>query len=348
MKVKSAREIRNILRSEPFSIWYRRFNELREELRANRIRREELLAKINMVAYAAEATHQAADEKVYEAGEYEDLSARAHAEFAEIENESFEALGEFEAQRLHATEVWGQFGRLENDLEEHRQRAADLRARVEGVRQAGRADADAEATRLEVRLKDAEEALRRLNQEVEDSRARVLEASARRDRMWGDVEVTWSRAFRANVARAEYRYQAKRVQAETEALFAKAAQERKHAEELMQEVRGIEELIASLDTQYEEHLERGRTAFECTLERDFLYWPSDDDVKTVYCVALIDEPIHFNIQVVALQIYRVERSRGVDFIEPLPEQEAVDDDPRLHAFFREGRARHAGPEPVTA
>ena len=56
------------------------------------------------------------------------------------------------------------------------------------------------------------------------------------------------------------------------------------------------------------------------------------------CVPLIDEQSHFNIQIKALKVYQIERDKGLDFIEPVPDEELNDDDPRLNSFFLEGRA----------
>ena len=48
-----------------------------------------------------------------------------------------------------------------------------------------------------------------------------------------------------------------------------------------------------------------------------------------FCVPLIDEDFHFNIQLSALHIYQVERARGLDFIEPVVGEDVrVREDPR--------------------
>ena len=105
--------------------------------------------------------------------------------------------------------------------------------------------------------------------------------------------------------------------------------------------------IADLEREYDALLAEGRRSFDSTLINEFLYWPHADDVKAALAVPLIDERNHFNIQVAALQVYRLERSRGLEFFEPvLDDGESQSDtqgqdDPRLETFFLEGRPRTA-------
>ena len=47
---------------------------------------------------------------------------------------------------------------------------------------------------------------------------------------------------------------------------------------------------------------------------------------------------HFNIQIHAKKVYLISQEKGLDFIEPLPEEEMGEEDPRLESFFKEGRA----------
>jgi hypothetical protein len=61
-------------------------------------------------------------------------------------------------------------------------------------------------------------------------------------------------------------------------------------------------------------------------------------VHAALCIPLIDEQSHFNIQIKALKVYQIERDKGLDFIEPVPDEELNDEDPRLSSFFIEGRA----------
>ena len=76
----------------------------------------------------------------------------------------------------------------------------------------------------------------------------------------------------------------------------------------------------------------------CSIISDFLFWAHETDVHAAVCVPLIDEFEHFNIQIHAKKVYLISQEKGLDFIEPLPEEEMGEEDPRLESFFKEGRA----------
>lgn len=337
MKAKRIREISECVKSSAFDAWYVRYNELRKERTLLQEEREDALALAAVAAFKAESTLRCADETLFRAGECEDRSARAHAEFAEIENDSFETLSTFEMQRQKTSESWAELDRAEKRLEDHRQDTSDTRAELEAAKKGTTAEARLEAERLEQRLKDLEAEVSTLAAEVEEVERRLEEDKGQKDTIWHEVEDTWSASFRANMARTEYSFQARRTRTDAETLFARAAGERRQADELSEAARKMLEKLSDLEEELPKHMIRAEEQFECVLVDEFMYWPLHDSVRTAVCVPLIDEREHFNLQVTALQSYKVERARGLEFLEPVPDALEEDTDPRLHAFFAEGR-----------
>ena len=105
----------------------------------------------------------------------------------------------------------------------------------------------------------------------------------------------------------------------------------KAAQEAVNRIRELEAAMAA-------HLEQGRVLFGCAIIADFLYWPRQEDVRAAFCVPLIVEREHLNIEVMPLSVYHIDHVRGLDFLEPVPEAADMSDaDPRLEAFFATGR-----------
>jgi hypothetical protein len=99
----------------------------------------------------------------------------------------------------------------------------------------------------------------------------------------------------------------------------------------------LDEKVSSSKADMIRHLDHARKTFDCTVVDEFLFWPHVDDVQAALCVPLVDEQSHFNIQIKALKVYQIERDKGLDFIEPVTEEDLGDEDPRLESFFNEGR-----------
>jgi hypothetical protein len=346
MKPIGLHDLRDLVRSESLQRWYTRYAELQAEVANARERRDDLLAQSSLLGFKADQTQHIADELLFRAGECEELAAGASSECAQIENTSFEVLSAFERQRTRASVTWGELGRYEARIEEARAKASEVRARLDAARRMATREAEAEAQRLRVRLQVLELLTAQLGSELAD-REKVLSAEEqRKDQLWTEEEATWSAAFRALLARAEYDYQARRVRARAEKLFGQTNEERQRVEKLAGEAEAQGQRIAQLQTEIAQHLQRGRREFECVLIEEFLYWPREDDGQTAFCVPLVAETQHFNVQVAPMQIYEVERNRGLAFISPVPEDaDRNDDDPRLAVFFGKGpEAAVAEPE----
>lgn len=337
MKARSASSVRELLGSAELSGWFRRYQDLRQAIEAARVRRGDLLGQAYMVRYRAELTQQDGDQRLFAGGECEDLAARSHAEAAEIENNSFESLSAYELQRQRAIDVLSECDGLEKLVEDERQVASDLRARLDAARKSQTPEGRSEAQRLEMRLEEIELRVGEYARREREAALRRQREEARKQELWLDVEAAWSASFRASMARGEFAFEGRRVRAESEALFQRAAAERQRVAELEADAERVRRRVAELEEAYDGLLEEGRRAFDCVLINEFLYWPDADDVKAVLCVPLVDDLDQLNIQIHALQLYRLERGRGLEYVEPVPEHDprAGDggDDPRLAAFF---------------
>lgn len=320
MKAKTVQEVRKLLRSDEFIDWRDRYLKRRGDLENAHAR------------FSDQLLHT-----VWRAGEYEDLSARAHTEFIELDDD-FEALSAFEVQRQRTSDLWIELHKAEKVLEDHRQAASELRQKIE-VRRKGRrmtANVD-EFQRRESELGDLESVIENAAREAENTKAQFDEAVKDRDRRWVEVEIEWTQAFRANMARAEYIYAARRERAKSELAPKDQAGAQEKAEpsvddeEINAEVDEIEQDLAALILEAEQK-------FGCILIVEFLYWPQQDDVRAAICVPLIHERDHLNLQITPSQVYEVERAKGIEFIAPVPEEDEDNDDPRLEAFFLKNRA----------
>ena len=331
MKAKWVHEIESLVRSVEFSEWYQEFIELSNGLKKVKLAREDLLAQASMMNARADFGQQCADEKLFGAGECEDSGAAAHAEFAEIENSSFEALSAYEVQRQKASDTWMELDRYEASIEDMRQEASELIAKIDAAKNKDEGESPDE---LSAALERIEAAIEARSQDVEDVRQRYERDTQRKLDLWGEVEASWSKAFKANLGRSEYAYQSRRLRGEAEAQFVRAAQERNRVEELEVEARSLDGKITEYKEEIAMHMKEGRTRFECTVVEEFLYWPKQGEVRIVLCVPLVDDRDYLNIQVQALSIYQLDRAKGLDFIEPVAESsETTGEDPRLQAFF---------------
>jgi hypothetical protein len=332
MKAKWVHEIEGLVRSPEFGEWYQEFIELTNGFKKVKLAREDLLAQASMMHARADFGQQCADEKLFAAGECEDSGAAAHAEFAEIENNSFEALSAYEVQRQKASDTWMELDRHDASIEDMRQEASELIAGIEAGKKQG--DGDSGSAALGDRLERIEAAIEARSQDVEEVRTRYDRDTQRKLDLWDEVEASWSRAFQANLGRSEYAYQSRRLRGEAEAQFVRAAQERKRVDELEVEAHQLDGKLVEYKDEIGMHIKEGRSRFECTIVEEFLYWPKQSEVRMVLCVPLVDDRDYLNIQVQALSIYQLDRAKGLDFIEPVAEStETAGEDPRLTAFF---------------
>ena len=335
MKAKWIHEIESMVRSSEFGEWYQEYIELSNGLKKVRLAREDLLAQASMLHARAEFGQQCADEKLFSAGECEDSGAAAYAEFAEIENNSFEALSAYEVQRQKASDTWMELDRHEAFIEDMRQEASELIAGIEAAKKKNEDESGGgNAAKLLTELQRVEGEIETRSQEVEEVKGRYERDTQRKLDLWGEVEAAWSSAFRANLARSEYAYQSRRLRGEAEERFFKSSDERHRVDNLRAEARQLESKFGEYQEEIGMHRKEARSRFDCSVVEEFLYWPKQGEVRTVLCVPLVDDRHYLNIQVQALGIYQLDRAKGLDFIEPVAgSTEMAGEDPRLTAFF---------------
>lgn len=312
LETKQVHEIRRMLASPEFTVWHREYCRLKDELRAAREKHPDRLVHM-----------------VLRAGEFEGRAAQAQSDFTALDG-SFDQLGEFELQRQKTSTAWVEHQRAEHTLTEQRQVASELRIMLQASRkQDGSATVVAEQDKLAGQLAETEKAILQLDAEVQRLKRRLDEATARRDELWKGVQQTWLEAFRANMERIENDFLGKRARAEIGRLSANQTTGGGGSAD------SLEPEIAQVESALEAHIGAGRKEFDCVLIAEFMYWPHQEDVRAALCVPLVGERDQLNLQVEPLKVYRVARDRGLQFIEPLPEDYEADksDDERLARFF---------------
>lgn len=319
MKAKSITEIRATLADSDFQAWFTRRDELRKSLETARVEFDEVDTQYETTRYRYQYIQRKAEKLVFDAGECIDQSARAQADFASVENDSFQLLSDFENQSQLLQDAVIERDQIEKALEGDRLESS-------GIGGSGGQDKDLSSS-IGANAKELQGA----NELVERRQTELNSA-------WVKVEGTWERSFTSNMARSEFSYQARRLHRQAELAFRESKELKSSMQYLGEKRERLGESQASLSKELEEHQRNGAEKFACSIISDFLFWAHETDVHAAVCVPLIDEFEHFNIQIHAKKVYLISQEKGLDFIEPLPEEEMGDEDPRLESFFKEGRA----------
>ncbi|MFH1808435.1 MAG: hypothetical protein ABIJ09_06815 [Pseudomonadota bacterium] len=306
MKAKWLHEVQDLLNQEQFRAWFDDLEQVRIELKEAVERYEELLTQVNVSEFRSELAQKNAIDTLYRASEYEDAAAQMNAEATDLENKAMENLGTFEEQRVHTSEIWFKLEALDHDLEEHRK--ASNAARV----------------------KELERGRRKISEEYERE-------AAKKQRLWEEVEAMWGISLEKNLLTNERSTKGKAVRRQAEKLFAKAEEAKTQAEELRADAEAIARERERLEERERELVEDARSRFDAVLHEDFLYWQQRENNKRVWVSPLISDVNNYNISLRACSVYQCERGRGVDFLEPLIEQEkSLQEDGRLDEFFSGG------------
>jgi len=300
VKAKQLVEVREIVNSGKFRTWFDGLVKARSAAREAGLRHEELLTQIHLMEFRAELAQKNAMDTLYRAGAYEEAAARMQAEAQDLENKSLDLVGEFERQRLACSELWTQ-------------------TTAEAMHAKAASD------------KSTEQRLKRLKDEYERE-------TARKNRLWEDVESMWAASLEKNLAVVENRVKGGRVRKESESMFAAAEQANSNAQALKadgekgaQEKEQAEDAVRSL-------LSTARSEFDAIVHEDFLYWPQRENNKMVYMVPLFADSLSYNIELKACAVYQADRTRGVEFLEPVVESpKGPRVDTRLEDFFLKGR-----------
>lgn len=309
---RTSRELQQLIASDGFREWAATHDRLRIQVKA---------ARVGELA----VTGDPAVEMMFRAGELDEQAAKYYTEYAAVENQSLEALAAYESQRMRATQYWQLWDAAEKRVQDARTQVNELSSEIEAEKRR-----KGDVSRLSERLKEAERQRDQLAKVAEDSKTESDRQYAERLRLWDEVEDSWQRSLRANLARSEYAYQARRSRSEAEALFAGTEVDAPMNEQ------DATAAVEAAERDYFAHLDAGRDAFKCVLIEEFVFIPIADDSKWVWCVPLVEEPDEFNVQLSRLAIYQIERGRALDYIEPVALAElesAEEDDPRLSAFF---------------
>lgn len=316
MATRSETEVRELIESEPFNTWYRRYKQLRRAIATARDEQDTLRLQVEVAALQAEYGQRIAEETLFAAGERSDQATAATAEVATIENLAYEELSQFEQERRVSTRCWTERDRLEKHLEDQREQAEELQRRLEFAQRASTPAGIAEAERLQIRIRDLGAAIERDAKAADQARLRLEEADARKVVLWNRVQHEWLRSFRADLARSEYAYQARRTQHEAEAMFEQSQAERKRSDNIQRQIEILAEHQKASQVQYTACLKQAEVDFGCLLIEEFMFWMRPDDVETIWCVPLVDVNEHLAVSVRALHIYQVTREQGIDQIEP--------------------------------
>lgn len=300
MKAKQLSEVREMVNSERFRSWFDSLGKARVAAREAVLRHEELLTQVHLMEFRAELAQKNATDTLYKAGAYEDTAAAAQAEATDLENKSMELVGEFEDQRKLCSELWAAMTAAETAPSTIKDRAAETR-------------------------------LKKTREEYERE-------TAKKNRMWEDVEAMWSASLEKNLAVVENRVKGKKVRRESEFLFVNAEKSARSAASLKSESDSTARDRENAEEAVKELMGRARSTFDAIVHEDFLYWSVRENNKMVFVTPLFSDSQSYNIELRSCSLYQCSRDRGVEFLEPVVETAKVlKADTRLDDFFLMGR-----------
>lgn len=303
MRARRLHDVRQLVESEAFRLWWSRLDAARRAL-AEAVTRSEGLEETALLAEArAELSQARATALFYRAGDHDSRAAELHAQSEALENQAFPEVAAFEEQRFLVSELWYRLGAAENVAEQ-----APTERKLE-----------LERARLRLQAEYARE-------------------EARRNQLWEEVERSWEESCDVGLRASEQRQFAQHMRREAERGF--AASERDQAA-----ARAARDEHARART--EEELKRAAVAevrrlagarFGCVVGTDFLFFRHPGDSLHAYAVGLVEDLVHYNIEVRPLGVYLVDRARGVGFLEParVPMFDA-EGDKRFEEYFLVGR-----------
>ena len=332
MKALWQREVQAILQRQDFVKWWESLVSLESKKEQIQARHQELLAQVNLMSFKAELTQKNAIDSLYLAGEYEDSAARHLAEAAEIENKSYEAVANFEGQRIEVSDLFSKMGAVEHRFLTRQAEAQSLRITMEGTKEK---DKKAELKR---HLKSKEKELSRTEKDLRESSAIYERENSRKMSLWEEVEQMWARSLDINMGVSERRIKSRQARRVAEVLF-REAEDHKHKSEALQiEAETAKKKSDEVERAIDDQRSAARKFFGCLVGEEFLYWPRREDVNEVYCMSINDHSEGFNIELQARSIYLIHRQRGVEFLEPLPQEgkARIKKDHRLDDFFTKG------------
>lgn len=179
-----------------------------------------------------------------------------------------------------------------------------------------------------------------------DARARKLREeyereTAKKNRMWEEVENLWAMSLEKNLAVVENKAKGKRVRRESETLFANAEKANASAQALKSDGERSAREREKADEAVLALMSGAAAEFDAIVHEDFLYWSQRENNKAVYVSPLFNDSSNYNLELNACRIYQCSSERGVDFLEPIVETAVRGSrvDTRLDDFFVKGRAQ---------
>ena len=351
LKPKTYTDVRELLQKESFTTWHQRYQELLEDIRDSCSRLTNTRMVRQGIKGCVEVLQHKGDNCLFQAGELDARAAIALAEHNAIENDSFEALSNFEQQRLYCSVRWDQLGVQENNLENLRQQLSEMIAASQAAERSQMVYSQADADHLQREINT-------LQQQIEELRSDYREFIRLKEELWQQVETEWSHSFAVKMAHTTQEYLSRKLKMKAEALYAQSHRVRlgeqdcedqdkeaasgdpveRPPEALKEDLDRFSTRAIELEQELEQHRDTGREIFMACIVEDFMFWPRKDNVKWAFVVPLVEDREFLNIQVQPLVIYQIERARGLDFIEPfILEQQGVhpdENDLRLEDFFK--------------
>ncbi len=345
MKVTSLSEVKELVASADFLAWWEDFRRERAAEAAAAEHFDELLAQATLVDFRAELAQKNAIDTLYRAGACEDAAANLLAEATEVENRSFEVVATYEEHRFKVSEIWYRLGATEKAMDEIREQIeATTKALADG------ADDRSQRREMEATLAEAEADLRKAEREHRQIHDDYERETQRKLRLWDEVERMWATSAEMNLLMTEKRAEAGKIRRRAERLFKEAEERKGRAKALRQDADEQSRQRTEHADRLAQILSTARDRFGCAVGEEFLYWRQRDDQTGAYCVSLIDDSDDYNIEIKALVVYRAEKQRGVQFLEPAHEGRRPEEgDQRFETYFlagRKGRVRKEDPAPT--
>lgn len=333
MKAKYLKELRNLLDSEEFQEWWSKYKEKKMEISNLRSNIDELMLLQNLHEFNANRSQKRALDLIEESSQMEALAAKWLAEASDLDNKSYEAVARFESKRVEVSELWFKVGALDHELESIRQEIELLRQRLSSA--SDRQD----VINLRTTLKNKEQDLENLNREYNKVGELYEREAVKKKRLWEDVERIWATSIEYNLKVAEAQAKSRRFKREAELSLKESNNYKKNSSEKMLEIEQRNSEKEKAEQYITELLRVAREKFECIAEDEFLYWQQRENAQLIFCVPLVTDCDNYNVEIRALNIYQVDRGRGVAFIEPLPGEKKLNDeeDSRIDDFFLKGR-----------
>jgi chromosome segregation ATPase len=333
MKAKYLKELRNLLESDEFKEWWSKYNEKKVEISHLESSIDEMMANENLHTFRANLIQKRALDRIEDSSQMEALAAKWLAEASDMDNKSYEAVAKFESKRVEVSELWFRVGALDHEVEVLKQDIETLRKRLES------ASDRQEVMNLRTALKSKEQALESVSKEFAKVSEQYEREAARKKKLWEDVEMIWGISIEYNLKVAEAQMKAKKFKREAEQLLKESNYDSKRASDIRAEIEQKKSEKEQAEKYVQELLRLARERFDCIAEDEFLYWQQKENSQFIYCVPLITDLDNYNIEIRALNVYQVDRSKGVTFIEPLPGEKRIreEEDTRLDDFFTKGR-----------